>query len=198
MRSTSRLLRAALAIVTLLLSGCFGGSVAQQLASSLAMHAADQITAGAMESHALGTGSERQDTILANRAPDPYWADFVTAGFAPVTAQVEPLPEPATAAAKPAAEITATPLLRIEIWNLLVGEEKRAFLEAAQLREASSLPPRNEWSLWQVASGGMLGEAGKSVTFLIPPGFGRVASGEHAVVERVAPGDLYYVRYTLN
>ena len=198
MRSTSRLLRAALAIGTLLLSGCFGGSVAQQLASSLAMHAADQMTAGAMESHALGTGSERQDTILANRAPDPYWADFVTVGFAPATPQVEPLPEPATAAAKPAAEITATPLLRIEIWNLLIGEEKRAFLEAAQRRNAASLPPRSEWSQWQIAAGSVLDEPARPVTVLIPPGFGRVASGERAVVELVAPAGLYYARYALN
>ena len=198
MRSTSRLLRAALAIGTLLLSGCFGGSVAQQLASSLAMHAADQMTAGAMESHALGTGSERQDTILADRAPDPYWTDFVTAGFAPATPQIEPLPEPATAAVKPAAEITATPLLRIEIWNLLGGEEKRAFLEAAQLREASSLPPRSEWPQWQIAAGSVLDESARPVTVLIPPGFGRVASGERAVVELVAPAGLYYARYALN
>ncbi len=162
------------------------------------MHAADQITASALESNELGTGTNRQNALLANRAPDPYWADFVTAGFTPVMPQVEALPEQPAAPAKTAAEITATPLLRVEIWNLLVGEEKRAFLEAAQRHDAASLPPRSEWPQWQVAAGGMLNKAAKPVTVLIPPGFGRVASGERAVVELVAPGGLYYARYALN
>ena len=198
MHTVLRKLRPALfAAAALALSGCFGGSVAQQIASSMAVHAADRVTASIVESQELGTGTGRQQMALADRAPDPYWTDFVTAGFAPATpqAQPQPLTEPAVQPAANA-EMTATPLMRVEIWNLLVGEEKRAFLEAARLRDAS-LPPPAEWPQWEIATGGRLDAAGKMVTFLIPPGLGRVASGAHAVVEATA-GGLYYARHVLN
>lgn len=198
MHTVLRKLRPALfAAAALALSGCFGGSVAQQIASSMAVHAADRVTASIVESQELGTGTGRQQMALADRTPDPYWTDFVTAGFAPATpqAQPQPLTEPAVQPAANA-EMTATPLMRVEIWNLLVGEEKRAFLEAARLRDAS-LPPPAQWPQWEIATGGRLDDAGKMVTFLIPPGLGRVASGAHAVVEATASG-LYYARHVLN
>ena len=181
----------------LVLAGCLGGSIAQQLASSVTLHAADRMTASVVESRELGTGTSHQAN-LPERAPEPYWDDFVTAGFASVTPQVEPLPEQVVAPEAAPAAMTATPLLRVEIWNLLVGEEKRAFLEVASLRDATHVPPRNEWPQWQVAAGSLLNAPEQAITILIPPDFGRVASGGQAVVEQVAPGGLYYARYALN
>jgi hypothetical protein len=199
MHTVLRKLRPALPVaVALALSGCFGGSVAQQIASSMAVHAADRVTASMVESQELGTGTGQQQMVLADRAPDPYWTDFVTAGFAPATPQAQPQPLPEQAVQPAAdAEMMATPLMRVEIWNLLVGEEKRAFLETARLRDAASVPPPEEWPQWEIAAGGRLDDAGKMVTFLIPPGLGRVASGAHAVVEATA-GGLYYARHVLN
>ena len=136
MHTVLRKLRPALfAAAAPALSGCFGGSVAQQIASSMAVHAADRVTANIVESQELGTGTGRQQMGLADRAPDPYWTDFVTAGFAPATPQAQPQP-PTEPALQPAAnaEMTATPLMRIEIWNLLVGEVKHAFLAVCVLQ----------------------------------------------------------------
>jgi hypothetical protein len=96
------------------------------------------------------------------------------------------------------AAIEATPLVRVEIWNLLIGEEKLAFLEKARLRGDPNLPPKNEWPRWQVAAGALTGGDNKPVVFLIPPGFGRVSSGELTLVEMSAPGELHYARYALN
>jgi len=196
MRPVTRLLRHVLPALALMLGGCFGGSVAQQLASTMAMQAADHIADNVVESRELGTGTGRQDVRLADREPDPYWADFVTAGFEPMTAQAEPLPQSAAVSPTTAGEMTATPLLRVEIWNLVVGEEKRAFLEDASRLEAEQLP-RAEWARWQVATGSLLGGQDTPIMLLIPPEFGRVASGERAVVE-VSPSGLYYARHALN
>jgi len=197
MRNFPALLRVVLpAVIAPMLGGCLGGSIAQQLASTVAVHAADRITAGVVESRTLGTGSGRDQILLADRAPDPYWDDFVTAGFSPVTPQVEPLPEPAPVPAAAANTVTATPLLHVEIWNLLVGEEKRAFLEAARRLDAARAPSPEEWPHWQVAAGGLLREPSQSVTFLIPPALGRLASGARLVVEQA--GELHYARYVLD
>lgn len=186
-----------LAMVFLSLSGCLGGSVAQQLASSFAMHAADKMTASAIEGYESRSAEARRNIILHDSGPDPYWAAFVTSGFSQVKPVVEPIPshEPQTAGN---GTIEATPLVRVEIWNLLIGEEKRAFLEKARLLGADNLPPKSEWPRWQVAAGALASDSHKPVIFLIPPGFGRVASGELALVEMSGPGELHYARYALN
>lgn len=187
-----------LATVFLSLGGCLGGSVAQQLASSFAMHAADKMTASAIEDYESRSAEARRNIILQDSRPDPYWAAFVTSGFSQVRPIVEPVPsheQPQTASR---ASIEATPLVRVEIWNLLIGEEKRAFLEKARLLGADNLPPKSEWSRWQVAAGALASDKNKPVVFLIPPGFGRVASGELALVEMSGAGELHYARYALN
>lgn len=190
------------AIACLLLCGCLGGSVAQQLASSLAMHAADRITASAIENYENKTEAERRNGVLQDTSPDPYWAAFVTSGFN----QVIPITEaPPQSALQPASQpqikqekFKATPLVRVEIWNQLVGEEKLAFLEKARLQGATNLPPKQEWHRWQVATGAVASDKDKLLLFLIPPDFGRIASGELAVVEMFEAGEVSYARYALN
>jgi hypothetical protein len=186
-----------LAIVFLSLSGCLGGSVAQQLASSFAMHAADKIAAGAIDQYELNQEVARRNVVLQNRAPDEYWAAFITSGFSPVTPTVQPLPQNTVPQqdGSPASEVT--PLVRVEVWNMLIGDEKIAVLEKARLLGAN-LPPERDWPNWQIAAGALASEPDKPVLFLIPPKFGRIASGELAIVEMAGPGELNYARYALN
>ena len=187
-----------LAIVLVSLGGCLGGSVAQQLASSLAVHAADQMTASIVENHDLQAEAARRKIVLKDSPPDPYWAAFVTSGFTSVKPITEPIPNQNAASPPANAAIQATPLVRVEIWNLLIGQEKLDFLEKARLQGSPNLPPKNQWPLWQVATGALTSDKHKPVVFLIPPGFGRVASGEMAVVEMSTAGEPYFARYAVN
>lgn len=186
-----------LAIVALSLGGCLGGSVAQQLASSVAMQVADKVADDAFDTYALQAEQAQRHVILKDSEPDPYWAAFITSGFSQVSPVVEPLPIQA-APTDTASTLTSTPLVRVEIWNLLVGDEKLAFLEKARLQGTPNLPPKSDWQHWQVAAGALADDTSRPLLFLIPPGFGRVASGEMALVEIAGAGEMHHARYALN
>lgn len=176
------------------LTACMGGSIAQQLASSFALRAADKITSNAYEAQLLKNDETRRNIVLKDTKRDDYWHAFTRSGFSRVTPTVEP--SPAQAATEPTAQIQVTRLVRVEMWNLLTGREKHAVLEKARLKGAE-LPPPSQWQRWQVAVGAAEGEK-NAITFLIPPEFGRLISGDDAMVELAGTGELNIARYPAN
>jgi len=84
--------------------------------------------------------------------------------------------------------------VRVELFNLLIGDEKNAIYENARLIGASNLPQKREWQSWNVATG-VVENSKNIITFLIPPEFGKLPSGAVAIVELAGPGDLNVARY---
>ncbi len=179
--------------MTLLLTGCLGGSIGQQIVQSILLQGADKATASAMDAH------ERNQIALAkkNAKPDPYTIAFLNSGFEPVTAQIEPLPEALPEEEKDLPMMQETKLVPVEIWSLLAGEEKQNVLEAARLRGATEIPPKNEWRQWQIAMGAA-NQSNQPITFLIPPEMGKMRSGAKAMVELSRSNELSVARYSLN
>ncbi|MDO9366715.1 MAG: hypothetical protein Q7T58_10360 [Methylotenera sp.] len=44
-------------------------------------------------------------------------------------------------------------LVSVEVWNLLIGDEKQSVFEKAKLQGSTIIPPKEEWSQWQIAVG---------------------------------------------
>jgi hypothetical protein len=191
-----KLLAAAFMLLTL--SSCIGGPIAQQLASSIIMRAADKAVSNSIESSMRAEEEAQRNMPMPDKLPDEYWAAFVTSGFSQVEPIAEPVPmKPATAAENPLSPKVSR-LVRVEFWNLMLGEEKQSFLEKARLMGASTIPPKSEWAEWKVATGATVNDVNKPLVFLIPPGFGKVSSGQYAVVEMSGPGELHVARYPVN
>lgn len=183
----------AIVAIPLLLTGCLGGSIGQQIVQSILLQGADKATASAMDAH------ERNQEALAkkNAQPDPYTIAFLNAGFEPVTAQIEPLPEVLPEEEKDLPIMQETKLVPVEIWSLLAGEEKQSVLEAARLRGSTEIPPKAEWRQWQIATGAS-NQSSQPITFLIPPEMGKMRSGAKAMVELSRSNELSVARYSLN
>ena len=186
----------AFALVTL--GSCAGGPIARQIASSIAMRVADNATASIVETQERKDEEARHTLVFKDTPPDPYWVAFVTSGFSQVTPIAEPLPQTAyqNSEATPAAQVSR--LVRVELWNMLTNEEKLAVLERSGKLGATDLPPKSEWPQWKVAAGGLENQKGAAIFFLIPPDFGRINSGDKAVVEISSLGGLHFARYRLN
>lgn len=237
---------------SLLLSGCLGGTVAQQIARSIATSMADKAMASAMDvedgpsnrkpdysqASQINTASKpvTQTSSLpqpykpANTAPtsekalakqklenynmarrsieqaqyDPYRLAIANTAFEELKPIAEPLPEQVVEAESAAQVIQSSQLVRVELFNLLIGEEKNAVYEQARLMGASSLPQKREWPLWRVATGAIQSDSiesskaessKKQITFLIPPEFGKLPSGAVTMVELASPGELNVARY---
>lgn len=201
----------ALAFATFTLCGCLGGSIAQQLARSVLMKGADSATAAAMEAHERNTQFAAQNMPLKDTIPNDYQIAFVNSGFENMVVQVEPLPEsslaePSFEDEKPQQLIQESKLVQVEVWSLLVGDEKQNMLEKAKAQGLSSIPPKAEWQKWQVAIGSAdnpmlkknLSTQQQAITFLIPPEMGKMRSGAKALVELSSVGELSVARYALN
>jgi hypothetical protein len=131
---------------------------------------------------------------LQQTEPDEYAYMLATARFLPVTPISEPLP---TAAVEQEAEIEivqTNQLVRVELFNLLIGAEKNAIYEEARLLGATSLPKMHAWKNWQVGVGA-IEHTKKIITFLIPPEFGKLPSGAITMVELAEVGELNIARY---
>jgi hypothetical protein len=89
--------------------------------------------------------------------------------------------------------LQTTRLVRVEIWNLVVGDEKNRILEKARLL-GEPLPSREEWKNWKVATGAAENSK-EPITFMIPPHLGSIRSGDRAVVEITESDQLYMARY---
>jgi len=95
--------------------------------------------------------------------------------------------------AKP--EVQIAPLVRVEVWNMLIGEEKFSVLEQAYTRGNAELPPRQDWERLYVATGAVAGTDGQPIIFLVPPHLGKLQSGQETIVELSHAGDLNIARY---
>jgi hypothetical protein len=114
----------------------------------------------------------------------------------------EPLPTEAVSTENPIEVIQSSQLVAVELFNLLIGEEKNAVYEQARLMGSISLPPKREWQHWSVATGIIKSSYNqpdkKIITFLIPPEFGKLPSGAVTMVELASPGELNVARYKPN
>jgi hypothetical protein len=201
-----------------LLSACLGGTVAQQIARSIVTNVADKSVARALDVDEDQITSNRKPNIaeapkppvqklaIAPNTPakmpdvDRYTRAFMTSGFETIKAIPEPLPENLNIETD-IEIIKSKPLVRVELFNLLIGDEKTAVFERARYIGAPDLPRMREWPYWQVATGVVLNSNQKDrklITFLIPPEFGKMPSGSLAMVELAGPGELNFARYKAN
>lgn len=143
----------------------------------------------------------KQNTQAQNTEPNDYWYALATSGFQPVKPIAEPLPENVEEVETHIAIIEGNQLVRVELFNLLIGDEKNAVYEKARIMGATSLPQKREWQNWGVGTGAIKSNTEKEkkvITFLIPPELGKLPSGAVAVVELANPGELNMARYKGN
>ncbi|HSH73086.1 MAG TPA: hypothetical protein VK974_08535 [Methylophilaceae bacterium] len=191
----------ALALTFVTLSGCVGGPIAQQIASSIISQTADNYTSNKYDEYLLNKAKERPNIVLKDTEPDRYWAAFVTSGFAetPVTTVVDDASKkPDSSMLEKSEHTESSRLVCVEVWNLLIGQEKISVLEKAQLLGSTQLPKPEEWANWQVATGALETDRKRTITFLIPPDFGKFFSGERAFVEISDVGGLHIARHLAN
>lgn len=231
-----------------LLSGCLGGTVAQQIVRSIATSVADKAMARALDVDEDQAYSNRQsdhtNTQTASAAavnsnlpqpykptltqtqvneqlakqklthfnlvkqslqqtqPNPYQIAIANTGFQQVKPITEPLPQAMAELESTVVLIQSSQLVRVELFNMLIGEEKNAVYESARVIGATNLPQKREWALWRVATGAIQSNHHqpnkKLITFLIPPEFGRLPSGAVTMVELASPGELNVARYKAN
>lgn len=164
----------------------------------------------AMQKNALQSASAQNPAInstaanqfkLPDTAPDPYRTAFANAAFEEVKPIAEALPEQIAEVETPVQVMKGNPLVRVQLYNLLIGDEKNAVFEKARLLGATSLPQKREWQSWGVGTGEIQTKTQKDkklITFLIPPEFGKLPSGTEAMVELANPGELNVARYKAN
>ena len=183
-----------LMIIAGLLAGCVGAPIAAQIASSIATRAADNAVANALDVQDGPSNRTPQSITLKDTEPDDVWIAMATSGFRTVDSSTEPLPEMQQQVEEQVQILQANSLVRVELFNLLIGKERDAVYEKARILGALNLPDRREWPRWNVATG-MIENDNKVITFLIPPEFGKLPSGTLAVVELAGPGELNIARY---
>ena len=164
-----------------------------QVARSIATRVADNAVANAMD---VQDGPSNRVAVRKDTQPDDIWMAMATSGFKTVDPNAKPLPE-ALPEPEPSYSVQTSALVRVQLFNLLIGDEKNAVYEKARVLGALNLPNKREWPRWNVATG-MTEKDKKVITFLIPPEFGKLPSGVQTVVELAGPGDLNIARYKLN
>jgi len=191
-------------LAALLLTGCFGGTAAQQLVRSIFMHGADKATAAAIDAHERREKLAAQYMVPNSKELDAYQLAFLRSGFNVIQPQVEALPQVAAQPEPEPApqELHASKLVSVEVWSLLIGDEKQKLLEKARLQGSQLIPPKEQWPSWHLAIGASVemktGNQRESIIFLIPPYIGKMRSGAKALVELPSNGELSIARYTLN
>lgn len=194
-------------------------SLATQQNTALQGNTHFQQAGNAMHNPALAQNILPQNVTPQITPPDPYTLAFFNARFQEIKAIPEPLPDNPPEAEIPITAIQSNQLVAVELFNVLIGEEKAAVYSKAQLLGATSLPKQREWKLWRVATGIIKTDANTAtkthppaaeqlnenqpqnaqiITFLIPPEFGKLASGSLALVEIASPGELNIARYKIH
>lgn len=156
---------------------------------------------GTTSHSATNLSTTQQAAKPMNVEVDDYTYAMATFGFAPVKPVTEPLPEQIEEVETPVNVVQGNQLVRVELFNLLIGEEKNAVYEQARLLGATGLPQKREWQSWNVGTGVIKTSREKDkkmITFLIPPEFGKLPSGATAMVELASPGELNVARYKAN
>jgi len=172
---------------SLLFTGCMGGSVAQQIARSITTQGADKATGYVVDAQ-LHKEME-QNGFLADTPPNPYRIAFMNAQFVTLPAEPVPTTDP-IASATP----TISRLATVEVWGIVIGEEKRLALERAQQQDWGIPSKLDERQSWQLAEGCVEGQKDNTLLFLVPPDVGKLKSGDLAIVELAAAGELNVAR----
>lgn len=197
-----RLKQFTLLLASLALTGCLGGTIAQQLARSILIQGADKATAAAIDAHDRNEKLAAQYMVPKSTEFDDYQIAFLRSGFETIQPQVETLPQAPTPIETPAQMMQESKLVNVEVWNLLIGDEKQQLLEKARLQGSTLIPPKDEWSQWQIAVGAAddqkSGNKQQAITFLIPPDIGKMRTGAKALVELSNAGELSIARYASN
>lgn len=189
------------ALLSSTLCGCLGGSVAQQIARSILMNGADKMTAAALDAHERKEKFAAQQLPLKDTVPSDYQIAFINSGFEKITAQIEPLPDRLFDDDKPLQMMQESKLVQVEVWSLLIGDEKQGILEKARIHGATSIPPQADWQKWQIAIGSTDStkkNVRQAITFLIPPEMGKMRSGAKVLVELSGAAELNVARYAMN
>lgn len=174
-----------------LLSGCMGGSIARQVASSIAMQIADRAVGHALDEPQVQEQGQT-NRLLMRPGLDPYQEAFLRAQLVVPPAPVAPpLPKPDPAES---AVPLVTPLTTVEIWGMVIGEEKQSMLENMRELGIASLPPEHTWDQWQLAEGGVPEMSDRALLILVPPELGKMHSGDHAVIELGVANGLYVAK----
>ncbi|MDX1914246.1 MAG: hypothetical protein SFU55_01575 [Methylophilus sp.] len=199
-----KLIRLALILsISALLSGCLGGTIAQQIAQSIVTRVADKAVARAMDVDEKEPSTTHSTTNqMFKSAPDPYRRAMLNMQFAPLAPIQEPLPDyPKEEQEIPVLIMKSNPLVKVELFNLLIGDEKTTLLEKARLQGSQTVPDPKEWKSWGLGTGVIRASNqtdAKMITFLIPPEFGKLPSGSTAMVEISNNGEMNIARYKSN
>ena len=192
----------ALVLLATALCSCVGAPIAQQIVQSILLHGADKATAAALDANEEKQKIAAQNMPLKNTTPDKYDIAFINAGFQEIKPQIEPLPPQAPLEEeKPVQLMQEFKLVQVEVWSLLIGDEKQHILEAAKKQGSTELPPESEWQKSQIAIGATSGtklNKQEVITFLIPVELGKLHSGSKALVELSTAGQLSVARYAVN
>lgn len=177
-----------------LLSGCLGGTVAQQIARSIATSIADKTIANAMDVNEETKPRHRQSITLQNRAASDLSMALTTTRFRTHPIEVKDgMNEPTD---KPEQISQVSPLVRVQLFNLIIGDEKKSIIDSASSNGTLTLPDQRDSERWFVGSG-IIVDSNEQIIFLIPPDIGKLASGTIAIVELANPGNLSIARYTV-
>lgn len=166
------------------------------------MHGADKATAAAIDAHERNEKRAAQYMVPKSTELDDYQIAFLRSGFEVIQPQIETLPQAAEQPESVSKELQVSRLVNVEVWSLLIGDEKQNLLEKARLQGSQLIPPKKEWSTWHVAIGASddlkTSNHNEPIIFLIPPDIGKMRSGSKALVELPNNGELSIARYALN
>jgi hypothetical protein len=179
--------------ITLLLPGCMGGSIARQVASSIAMQIADRAVGHALDKPEVAEPGQT-NRLLMRSGLDPYQEAFLKAQFVTTPAIPPEPPQPQKPDPAETAVPITTPLATVEVWGLVIGEEKRTMLENMRDLGIAAVPPEHAWEQWQLAEGGMSELSDRPLLILVPPELGKMRSGDFAVVELGMNNGFYVAR----
>lgn len=185
---------AILCVAFLLLSGCLGGTVAQQIARSIATSIADKTIASAMDVNEEAKSGPQQNTTLQDRAPSELSMVLMTSRFRslPNHEQVA-INEPADESMQIS---QVSPLVRVQLFNFIIGDERKSIIDNANSDSALNSSYQQNWEHWIVASG-IVEDSNEPIIFLIPPEIGKLASGSIAIVELANRGNVSIARYAV-
>lgn len=177
------------------LTGCLGGSIAQQFANSMATGVADSAVATAVAHAEKKDAQHRQLESIQGNLFGEYWGFFATSGFEPNQAIESSLPAQITLESEP--QTISSQLVRVVLINMLAGEEKEALLKKALMQPNELSLINQKIKNWRVGTG-LINDTTQEIIFLIPPELGKLPSGSIAMVEMSSKTNFYIARYVVN
>jgi hypothetical protein len=156
-----------------------------------------------------------QASNMAKIKQDKYLSAFLFSGFQETPANTQDINKAETAPIQAVeiepATIEASHLVSVEVWSIILGEEKISLLTKAQILGATQLPPPSEWHDWKMAFGSLerasldrdsiesandtKSDAKKTILFIAPPSFDKFKNGDHVIVEILSNGGVHIARY---